>query len=185
MEKRENQRVKLTKRLIREALIEQLKSKSVERISVRELCVQAGINRSTFYAHYGSQTDVLSDIAAQYLRDISDAIASADVKDPADVTRRVTVVLEYIRNHIELSRMLIGNYVDRDFAMRLISLPKIQDMLSDALDGTQEQERLDCMAFTVSGSYRLIEEWLNASDPVPPETEAQRILAIARRVCGR
>ena len=41
----------LTKRLIREALLELLKTKSIQKISVRELCDAAGINRTTFYNH--------------------------------------------------------------------------------------------------------------------------------------
>ena len=185
MERKENQRVMLTKRLVREALIGLLETKSIERISIRELCAQAGINRSTFYAHYGSQADVLADIASHYLADISRVIAAADIRDQSDVIQRVTTVLEYMQSHIQLSRMLLGNYADKSFAVRLISLPQIQEMLSGALAGTEEVEKQDCIVFTVNGSYRLIEEWINAEDRVLPQIEARNILTLARRVCAR
>ena len=54
-QKPENQRTRLTKRLLRENLLELLKEKPVEYITVKELCEYAELNRSTFYAYY---TDV-------------------------------------------------------------------------------------------------------------------------------
>ena len=52
MEKNENQRIKLTKRLLKESLLKLLTEKNIKKISVSELCQTAGINRSTFYNHY-------------------------------------------------------------------------------------------------------------------------------------
>lgn len=45
----EDRRTRLTKRLIAESLIELIKTKPVDQISVSELCRQADINRATFY----------------------------------------------------------------------------------------------------------------------------------------
>ncbi len=50
-----NQRVMLTKRLIKESLLKILKSKKIHQVSVKELCIGAEINRSTFYEYYGSR----------------------------------------------------------------------------------------------------------------------------------
>ena len=52
MEKKENQRITLTKRLLQEALLLMLRDESINKISVRDLCEKAGINRTTFYNHY-------------------------------------------------------------------------------------------------------------------------------------
>jgi len=52
MEHRENQRVQLTKRLLKEALMKLLEEKPLEQINVSELCRVADINRATFYKHY-------------------------------------------------------------------------------------------------------------------------------------
>ena len=51
-QKQENQRTRLTKRLLREGLLELLRDKPVEHITVKELCEMAELNRSTFYAYY-------------------------------------------------------------------------------------------------------------------------------------
>lgn len=47
-QKQENQRTRLTKRLLREGLLELLRDKPVEHITVKELCELAELNRSTF-----------------------------------------------------------------------------------------------------------------------------------------
>ena len=48
-----NQRTRLSKILLKNALMDLLGEKgSVAKISVRELCERADLNRSTFYAHY-------------------------------------------------------------------------------------------------------------------------------------
>ncbi len=58
----ENQRIRLSKQLLRNALISLLEEKSINKISVREICETAEINRTTFYKYYGSQYDLLEDI---------------------------------------------------------------------------------------------------------------------------
>ena len=70
MEEKVNQRVMLSKRLLKESLIRQLKEESIYKISVRELCEQAGINRTTFYKYYGSPFDLLKDIEDDLLRSV-------------------------------------------------------------------------------------------------------------------
>lgn len=183
MEKKENQRVALTKRLIGEAFVTLLRKKSISQIAIRELCQTAGINRSTFYAHYGSQYDVLSELTDGYLAEIEKTIASADAADKADITRRVTIVLCYAEKNLELSRLLLNHNLDPAFAEKLVSLPKIQDMLSTALSWVEADELGCYIDFIVSGCYRLIRDWLNADERIPPAQQAGRILAMARRVC--
>ena len=47
----ESRRTQYTRRALRDALIELLADKPLARITVRELCERADVNRSTFYAH--------------------------------------------------------------------------------------------------------------------------------------
>lgn len=54
----EDRRTRLTKRLIAKSLIELIKTKPVDQISVSELCRQADINRATFYRYYTMPKDI-------------------------------------------------------------------------------------------------------------------------------
>lgn len=46
-----------------EALLKLLERKDLAYITVKEVCEVAGVNRSTFYLHYESMTDLLSESA--------------------------------------------------------------------------------------------------------------------------
>ena len=52
-------RVRITKMLLRESFLDLLMHKPIDKITVRELCDAAGVNRATFYAHYHGKDDVL------------------------------------------------------------------------------------------------------------------------------
>ena len=62
MDKHENQRVRLTKKLFRDSLIALLRKKKIYQITVSELCAAAELNRSSFYKHYGNVYDVLAEL---------------------------------------------------------------------------------------------------------------------------
>ena len=52
-------RGKQAKARIRQAFTKLLREKPIQRIAVKELCQEAGVNRSTFYAHYQDIYDLL------------------------------------------------------------------------------------------------------------------------------
>lgn len=53
-----------TARRMDDALISILQRKDFEYITVREICVEAGVNRSTFYLHYDNTVDLLTEATA-------------------------------------------------------------------------------------------------------------------------
>ena len=63
----ENQRVKLSKIMLKNALVELLETKPINKITVYELCRSAEINRSTFYKYYGEPQDILNEIVNELL----------------------------------------------------------------------------------------------------------------------
>ena len=67
---KEDQRSRLSKKILKDAFLELVKQKSFYDINVKELCDRAGINRSTFYRHYDNTADILEEI----LSDISEII---------------------------------------------------------------------------------------------------------------
>ncbi len=186
METTENQRIKLTRQLLSDALIQMLQEMPLHAVSIRDLCERAGINRTTFYNHYGSQYDLLEDITRRFINDIAGQLASADADRKDSVRERVTVVLSYLEQHLTLSRLLLNNNVDPQFAEKLFSLPKITDLLQAALKDCQDGVRQKAIiSFAIHGSYRLLQEWINSDDRPPAGTQASLILELARRVCGQ
>ena len=72
--------------LIRKALMELLRQKPIQAISIKELCESAGINRGTFYAHYTDMYDLLQKIESDMLQDFQEALKPLLAPNRSDLT---------------------------------------------------------------------------------------------------
>ena len=184
MERKVNQRIMLTKQLLQNALLKLLKTVPLHAISIRELCKEAGINRTTFYNHYGSQYDLLGDISQCYLNSIAERLENADFSNRESVHQRVAMVLAYIAENRDLSMLLMNNHIDPGFAERIFSLPKIGDLLEAALVNCQDESmRAATISFVIHGSYKLLQDWINQEKRLPPKEQTEMMLDLAQRVC--
>lgn len=179
-----NQRVMLTKRLIREALLKMLKTRKINKISIRELCQVAGINRTTFYNHYGSQYDVLNEIADTYIQSTSFTVID-DMAAGKNIDECLTQVLQYIKDNLEFAKLVLDldNY---DLLSHIkISLPQFDHMVIKHLPENLDLEEKKAIASYVQyGTVRLLKEWILSDCLKSPEEEAQLILKIAGRTIG-
>ncbi|MFD1904069.1 TetR/AcrR family transcriptional regulator [Paenibacillus rhizoplanae] len=50
------------KMVIKESLLKLLTERSINKVTVTDICREANINRNTFYSHYASQFELLSTI---------------------------------------------------------------------------------------------------------------------------
>lgn len=66
-------RVFKTKEALREALMHLLEQKSLNSISVTELCQLAKVNRGTFYAHYGQVENLFEEYYKTIMKDLADS----------------------------------------------------------------------------------------------------------------
>lgn len=97
----ENQRVRLTKRIIAENLLSLMKHKELEAISVAELCREAAVNRTTFYKYYRCPEDVLRDME-KVNQNVYESLWCPDT--PA--LERLTLALEHALCNIERACIL-------------------------------------------------------------------------------
>lgn len=67
-------RVKKTLKGIRSALMEIAKNKPLEQITVKELCEQALINKSTFYSHYDNINALIEEIEDEFVKNLAGEI---------------------------------------------------------------------------------------------------------------
>lgn len=57
MERKSDRRTTYTIQMLHTAIVTLMQQKSIERITIRELCDTADVNRSTFYNHYNNIYD--------------------------------------------------------------------------------------------------------------------------------
>jgi AcrR family transcriptional regulator len=179
-----NQRVMLTKHLIHEALLKILKTRNINKISIRELCQVAGINRSTFYNHYGSQYDVLNEIAEMYIQSTSFTVIN-DIAAGINIVECLTRVLQYVKDNLEFAKLILDQY-NYDLIKHItISLPQFDHMVIKHLaDDLDLEEKKAIASYVQYGTVRLLKEWILSDCLKSPEEEVKLILSIAGRTIG-
>ncbi len=121
-----------SRRLIREAYLRVLESKSPDKITVADMVREADINRSTFYAHYKSPHDVLLQIADELVDEINSLFAdfqfSEFLRDPSPMFVKFCA---FLAENKETHRKLVSlQGID-------IFLQKIRSMLFDFIMADQ------------------------------------------------
>ena len=124
MEKKVNQRVVLTKRLVQEGLLRLLVKEPVETINVSELCREAGINRATFYKHYYSPHDVLSEIESNVAMELEKAQYEIVPKEEATTVSKIEGICTYLKKNANTVKILIKSKMDKDISKVFENVPK-------------------------------------------------------------
>lgn len=71
-------RVRYTKMVIKDSLVELLKEKPLNRITVKELCERAELNRATFYKYYRDVYDLLEQLEQEFLDQLLNGVQERD-----------------------------------------------------------------------------------------------------------
>lgn len=175
MERKENRRVMLTKRMLKNALIELLKEKDLYHISIRELCERADVNRTTFYKYYGSQFDLLTDMEGDIIAFINKTVT----KNQANIETTIQILCKYLESNLEFARLLINNNIDPSFPEKLFSLDTIKESFIKNCFGKYDAIEMEYLFnFITYGAFRIICMWLNREERESPEKLAAMIKRI-------
>lgn len=116
----EDLRIRRTRKLLQEALIELTVEKGFAAITVRDITERAMVNRSTFYRHYLDKYDLLD----QYMDDIYTLIADAPLhpqraaQGEPEVPAGLLSLLRHIQQHSDFYRVMLGGQGDAKFIER-------------------------------------------------------------------
>lgn len=184
--KKENQRIKLTKKMLKDSLISMLEKESIHKISIRELCEHAEINRSTFYKYYGNQYELLEDMENELLQHIWGEDKAKTLIQPEMTVERTTSLLSYFESCYQLVRLLVNNNVDPSFPEKIINLPEIKALATQRLGDGYQPEQLNYLStFLINGSFHMIREWINKELRESPADMALLLSDMIARICGK
>lgn len=155
-----------------EAFLVLLEKKDFAYITVKEICEVAGVNRSTFYLHYETMADLLSESVSHinkqflsHMKQDSDAFVTKLRDCPLEelyliTPEYLTPYLSYIEQHRRLFRTVTENAA-------VLGMDKSYDnmfrhVFTPILDryGIPQQDRGYIMAFYIQGLMAIISEWL-------------------------
>lgn len=119
MEKAEYSSALKSKKLIKNALSELLMKKDFEEITVTEVVKTAGINRSTFYAHYNNMTEVLEEIETRVAEGILNSFMSYKESVMENPTPFLTSIAVLLQKEFDFYKRLVCANVGSHFIDRL------------------------------------------------------------------
>ncbi len=158
-----NRRVMVTKQLISDALLKLLEVKSIEKITITELCKTAHVNRSTFYHHYTSQYDVLTEIEGEKVEDIKEMLQKIDPKKSFTVREQTEAILNYLKENKSAFLLFMNSkYILKDFSEKLFDITMEKSFAEECAPRELSDEQKELWAnFYQGGLYYLIYSWLS------------------------
>jgi len=169
-----NQRVAVTKRMIKEGLLRLLKKKSLEKITITELCQESSINRTTFYRYYELPRDVLMELQNEFFEETFD-----HYQKPLTVSN-VEHLFVCLSEHAELVKLFFRYNSDTDWANRFTQIydnfPELR--MTKAFQNLDEDEAKLLSAYLAGGTYFLTRQWILEEIPMSPKEVAAIALNI-------
>ena len=168
----DSRRTKMTKHMFRTALIELMEEKPFHKITIKEICERADLNRTTFYLHYTDQTQLLNEIITLVEDDMTNCIPAPD--DKGNGLERLKQYLDYVRANAKIYRTLMRS--DDDVGARTKIIRDILRDIKDALPvlGKPLENRY-IYRFIIDGSISMILNWIDNDFDLSIETLARLI----------
>ncbi len=178
-EEKTDRRVRYTKMVLKESFISLLKQKPVNKITIKEICEGADINRATFYAHYSDQFDFLHQIENELIDDINRYLAHYSFGATNDESLHVIeTIMKYIKENGELCAILLGDSGDIAFQKQIMMIVRNLSVAEWAKNTVGEDGTEYIYSFLTSGCIGVIQKWLGDGMKKSPREMAETILKL-------
>lgn len=162
MNTKNNQRTRLSKILLKNALMDLLSEKgSVTKISVRELCERADLNRSTFYAHYSEPKELLEEVEAELLDATREHLQKIGAENDIGAHRYLLSFLIYIKENDKPFRTLLIDAGDPEFRSKFMQQSIIQFVENLNISFPKDREQY-IYSYILNGSTGVIIQWMRS-----------------------
>lgn len=179
MATKNNRRIKLTKMLLKNSLIGLMNTKPVNAITIKEICEQADLNRSTFYLHYTDQYQLLKEIQDELLTDTLSYLK--DVSNDCSTILYIRFFLEYVKSNAPIFRILLCQPENAGF--QSVFIEKTMGHVKSNLPSicSMETEKY-VYGFVMHGCLQIIREWISSGFDLPENEMADIIYTLCHEI---
>lgn len=173
-----NPKISESKLSLKQALLILMKKKRFHKITIKELCKLADLNRSTFYVNYEDMDGLLFDIHTDFFDGIAHLLGGAkrDSQETGqeEYTGELTEIINYLAANKEIFQLLLSNNEDNLFEKNLLDY-------YERLFVTEKDTYIERYMFIYHsiGSFSLVRQWLQDEAPCSAEELARLICAMS------
>ena len=162
--KLEDRRVRRTKQLIKQSLIELMHEKPFKDITVKDITERADLNRGTFYLHYVDIYDLLSKIEDETLQAIEEMMLDYRCKiNMPSCYELLDELFSYIEDNRDLFEVLLHSQSEGIFLNKLQYLIKTMglDLMNMIYKDTSRPHYCYFLSVVLNGVLGVTEQWFN------------------------
>lgn len=178
-------RVRYTLKVIQETFLDILKEKPMSKITVKEICDKAEINRGTFYKHYRDCYDLMEQIEDDALRQFEEMLTSIKT---TGIHATLLVILETLRDNAQLILIMSDTAGSRGFFHRMMKccIRHMDEYMKYSSESNlSEENRIAGFAFLAGGCSGVLEYWLHSGMKASPEELANMLDTLSKSVAER
>lgn len=150
---------------------------SVNKISVRELCERAELNRSTFYAHYNEPKDLLEELENELLESTEEHLKKIREENDSGAHKYIISFLKYIRDNDKQFRTLLIDSADPNFRTRFTQQSVIMFVENLNITLPKEIEQY-VLSYILNGSTGIILQWIRSDYSIDENTVSDLLFSI-------
>ena len=179
----ESRRSKMTRRLMKDALMELMENRPLASVSITELCSRADVNRSTFYSYYSDLLQVLKEIEDDIIGQLPEA---KPIEDCADLDKRLiedfTLFFGYVRKHARDFFILLQSG-DSHFREHLIDtiMRRFRRATTETIDPLMSRWSY---IYCLNGTFGMMKDWISQDFPIGDREFAELVLLMGFRASG-
>ncbi len=166
---KQDRRSQRTRHLICSAMMELLREKRYDAITVQDLLDRADIGRSTFYNHYFDKDDVLAALSEQMLEQFSNQLSR---RNAAQIIPSLEL-FQHVQENFKFFQTTARGNVEEiiwNRAMTLLSRNIEQALIAISAEKGASEVPLPVIAQYLAGTFRhLLKWWLENDMPYTPE----------------
>ena len=181
---KESRKTQYTRKALADGLVELMKNKPFDRITVKELCDYSDINRSTFYAHYEDIYALLHAIEEETLNWMNQCVNDLSGKQGRDATlRSLEYFFERLIDNSQYLQVLMSEQGNITFQKKVFaSTCRMCDFSPAQNRFTSPIEDDIRFIFIVHGGIGIMQHWLKNGLKESPHALAEMIYDMTRPI---
>lgn len=146
--------------VLKQSLLELLREHPIEKITIKDICQKADINRGTFYSHFSDPYDLLEQIENELFSEILSSVESL-LKAEA-ISGLLLKIFESIHKNSDLCRILFSDYGDKVFLRRIMNIARDRSIAEwkKMIPAVKDEQMELLYLFYANGCVAIIQHWL-------------------------